>query len=223
MARSNSPIPILEATLRVIVQGGVNAVRYRDVAAEAGIALGTISYQFPSREELIRAAFQHFLTENTNTMRAVASARAIETPRDVAALCVELLRADFANPDKPYVAEYELMAYAARDEAVASALAASDRTLVLEVGAVLEQVGIRSPFAAAQTLIDVIRGYQLTALGKREPDLDGLQTRLTRLLTALGPVPKELTRPPAPVRRKLTRPPAPVRRKPARPRALRSS
>jgi DNA-binding transcriptional regulator YbjK len=204
MSRSNSPI--LEATLRVIAQGGVNAVRYREVAAEAGVSLGTVSYQYPSREELIRAAFRHFLTEDTHAIRAIASARTIETPEDVAGVCVELLRASFAKPGKPYLAEFELLVYAARDERVAEALAASDRTLALEIGAVLDKVGIQSPRAAAQTLVEMIRGFQLTALGKRDPDLGDLENRLTRLLTALGP--------PAP-----EKPP----RKPARARAPRAS
>ncbi len=204
MSRSNSPI--LEATLRVIAEGGVNAVRYREVAAEAGVSLGTVSYQYPSREELIRAAFRHFLTEDTHAIRALASARTIATPEDVASVCVELLRATVGKPGKPHLAEFELLVYAARDDVVAEALAESDRAIALEIAAVLDRVGIQSPFAAAQTLIEVIRGFQLTTLGKPEPDLDDLENRLTRLLTALGP--------PAPEK-------AP--RKPARARAPRSS
>ena len=179
---------ILDATLRVIAQGGVNSVRYREVAAEAGVALGTVSYQFPSREELLRAAFQHFAAENMGSLRVAASAKPIETPADVASFCIELLRADFARSDRAHLAEYELLVYAARDSSVADVVAASDRTLALEIGAVLEHAGVSAPFSMAQTLIDLIRGFQLASLGKRDPDLAGLHKRLLRLLGVLGPI-----------------------------------
>jgi TetR/AcrR family transcriptional regulator, regulator of biofilm formation and stress response len=180
MARST--VQILEATLRLVVQGGVHAVRYREVAQEAGVSLGTISYQFASREELIRETFQHALRESVSSMRSLAAQRAPRSLEDIASLCTEILRNDFAQADKPYLAEYELLLYAARDEQVAAALRESDREIVLELGSMLERLGMPSPLAAAQTVLDLVRGYQLGVLGDEGRDLDEFERRLARVL-----------------------------------------
>ena len=113
---------ILDATLRLIAREGVGAVRYREVAAESGVALGTISYQYSAREDLVRAAFNHFLSEATRTLQDAASR--IHGPEDVADILVELLKSDFADRSRPHLAEYELLLYAARDPLMAEAIAA---------------------------------------------------------------------------------------------------
>lgn len=44
---------ILEATLEVIMAGGIDAVSYRGIAAHAGVPLGSMTYYFPTLEGLI--------------------------------------------------------------------------------------------------------------------------------------------------------------------------
>jgi TetR/AcrR family transcriptional regulator, regulator of biofilm formation and stress response len=176
---------ILEATLRLIVRGGVDAVRYRDVAAESGVALGTISYQFSSREELIRSAFAHFLSRSTASLRALADQRAIETGEDLAALVCAAVKSDFSDPQKPHLAEYELIVYAARDPIVARALREWDRFVTAELAQLVERVGGAAPFSTAQIILDFTRGFQLCALSQTEPDFDDFEERVTRLVLAL--------------------------------------
>ena len=52
---------LLEATLRVIARGGVEAVTHRRVAAEAGVSHGTTTYHFASREDIILQAFRYYI------------------------------------------------------------------------------------------------------------------------------------------------------------------
>jgi DNA-binding transcriptional regulator YbjK len=47
---------ILDATLRLIGERGLEAVRHRSVAEAAGVSLGTISNHFGTRDELLREA-----------------------------------------------------------------------------------------------------------------------------------------------------------------------
>src|SRR5687767_10353551 len=117
---------ILEATLGVIVKGGVGAVRYREVAAAAGVALGTISYQYSSREELIRATFEHFLQQGTTALRELAMSSRISTVEELAALITSIVRAEILDPKRIRLAEYELIVFAARDPALARALVEFD-------------------------------------------------------------------------------------------------
>ena len=48
---------ILEAAMRAIIEHGFDAVRYVDVAEEAGVAVGTVQHYYASRDQLLGAAF----------------------------------------------------------------------------------------------------------------------------------------------------------------------
>ena len=48
---------ILDAAMRAIIEHGFDAVRYVDVAEEAGVAVGTVQHYFASRDALLGAAF----------------------------------------------------------------------------------------------------------------------------------------------------------------------
>lgn len=50
---------IIGATLRIVARKGFASVTLRDVAAEVGVVHGLIRHYFPSREELVAAAFDH--------------------------------------------------------------------------------------------------------------------------------------------------------------------
>lgn len=173
---------ILQAALQLIVKTGVGAVRYREVAAVAGVALGTISYQFPTREALIRAAFEYFLTKSAASLRAFSAAARVKTAEELAALIVGIVRAEVLDPQKARLAEYELIVCAARDQDLAHALAEWDRTLVAELGSLVERVGGTAPFATALTILELTRGFQLAALSQAEPNFDDLEKRVLRFL-----------------------------------------
>src|SRR3954451_18677272 len=63
---------ILRATLDVIRREGLGAVTHRTVAEESGIPLGSLTYYFTSKQELLRAALQLFVTEDVARLRATA-------------------------------------------------------------------------------------------------------------------------------------------------------
>ena len=48
---------ILAATLRLVARDGFARVTLRDVAAEVGVVHGLIRHYFPTREQLVAAAF----------------------------------------------------------------------------------------------------------------------------------------------------------------------
>ena len=185
MVRQSS-IAILDATLKLIARGGIDAVRYRDVANESGIPLGTISYQYPSREELIRSAFKYFLVKSEGLLRKAAAGMRPREPHDVAKLIADILQSEFTAPDRAHLAEFELLVYAARDRQMADMLVEWDRRLIAELGSILESVGVQSPFATAETLLDLSRGFQLARLGRQDPNFSDLRLRIERVLQGLG-------------------------------------
>jgi DNA-binding transcriptional regulator YbjK len=179
---------ILAAVLRLIARAGVDGVRYREVAVEAGAPLGTVQYHFASREALLRAAFAHFLDENTRGLLALRRRFDARRLEDVADYLVATIRADFADPESPVLAEYELILYAARDPEVAAALERWERAMAGELAPALEELGAREPTALARTLIEIVRGFQLVHLGRRRSgagaDLRDLRRRLRDVLRA---------------------------------------
>src|SRR5262245_32511112 len=107
---------ILDATLRVIGDGGVDAVRHRRVAAAAGLPLGSITYYFASRDELLQAAFEHFLLQNNVFLDDIWSGFAGRSSEDIVRFVVEMVRREFETPARVR-AEYELILHASRNEA----------------------------------------------------------------------------------------------------------
>lgn len=183
-AENPSAQEILDAVLRVVAKGGVDAVRYRTVAEEAGVSLGTVSYHYRSREDLLRAALTHYLHENTQALHALRDAMSAQSLDDAAQYMVALVQHDFADPRRRVVAEYEMMVFAARDAQVAEALERFERAMVAELAHALEALGVHSPFAAARTLAEMIRGFELSSLGLPARDLQDFGQRVRAVLSA---------------------------------------
>src|SRR5882672_1153022 len=63
--RRAEPLPrreaILDAALAVIAERGTEQLTHRSVAEEAGVPLGSTTYYFASRDELVREAFRRYV------------------------------------------------------------------------------------------------------------------------------------------------------------------
>ena len=51
---------VLEAALRVFARSGISAATLEDVASEAGVTRGTVSWHFHSKDELLAGIIKHF-------------------------------------------------------------------------------------------------------------------------------------------------------------------
>jgi len=175
---------ILDATLRVISAGGVDAVTHRRVAAEADVALGSTTYYFASREELVREAFRYYLAEVTTALASLERESPIERAADVAEALIELARREFADPAL-VLAEYELILYAARDPVLAQDFNAYERGLEAQLAGPLERLGAERPVEAARTVIGLMRGFELERLTRPHTSAEELRRRLEFVVCAL--------------------------------------
>jgi DNA-binding transcriptional regulator YbjK len=177
-------ILILEATLRLIAEGGVDSVTHRRVAKAAGVSLSATTYYFDSREHLLREAFRHCIERaKAEQSRLAAGFRERGADRIVDFL-VALVDAEVAAPGL-MLAEYELTLFAARDPEVADALREWDDWMVAQLGQGLESLGATRPFEGARTLLHLVRGYELHRLTHREPDADDLRRPLEVVVSAI--------------------------------------
>jgi DNA-binding transcriptional regulator YbjK len=60
---------LLQTTLRLIADEGIDAVSHRSVAEAAGVPLGSTTYWFASRQDMLREALDHFARSEIKTER----------------------------------------------------------------------------------------------------------------------------------------------------------
>src|SRR5882724_3066009 len=99
---------ILEATLRVIGRDGREAVTHRAVAEEAGVPLGSTTYYFDSRDDLLGQALEHVARKEADRHVELGNElRKAGSPRRLADMLLDQLVFEIEDRDA-YVAEYEL-------------------------------------------------------------------------------------------------------------------
>jgi len=179
---------ILDASLRVIADGGIDALTHRRVAAEAGVALGSTTYYFRSRQELICEAFRHYLREADRGLADLAQSHRDATLGSVVAFGVAIARREFADPQLVR-AEYELILAATRDPELRGELRSWENALIGRLAEWLELLGAVRPVDAAQTLLHLMRGFELEKLNHPEAPLEDLERRLTAVLSGFVPGP----------------------------------
>jgi DNA-binding transcriptional regulator YbjK len=177
---------ILDATLRVVAAGGIDAVTHRRVAAEAGVALGSTTYYFRSRDEMLLEAFRQYIANVNAMINPLAEEfrqRGLESSLD---LLMAFHQQQFQDPAL-LLAEYELNLFAARNPELAKEYSAWQRTLVSFVAEHLEELGAEKPIDAARTFVAASRGFELERLARPEQSLEELRGRFEALLRALLP------------------------------------
>lgn len=189
---------ILEAALRVVAEGGVEAVTHRRVAAEAGVPLGSTTYYFASREDLLRAAFRHHAAAVLRQLGTLGEGMRLRTAPDVVAFLVELAERELADRDG-LVIEYELIVRAARDPELAREVKAYERSLASRLGEVLEHLGVTPALEAARSLIALVRAFELECLTDPPSDASALRRQLEVVLGGItgAPVARRAARPAA--------------------------
>ena len=161
---------ILRATLAVIGRGGIAAVTHRTVAEEAGVPLGSLTYYFASKQELLREALRLHVREDAGRMRALAAdllASGASPTEVVAAFTAQM---EGGHPD---IAQFELYLEAARDPELREVAAESLRAYQEVAAMALRAAGIADPEAKAGVVVATIDGLGVhrAAAGEQAPAL----------------------------------------------------
>jgi DNA-binding transcriptional regulator YbjK len=176
---------ILRATLEVVARDGVAAVTHRSVAEAAGVPLGSLTYYFSSKQELLRDALLLHVAEDTARISALASdLLACGAAGDqVVEAFAELLETVHGD-----IAQFELYIEAARDpelrEAATQSLRAYERAAVLG----LRAAGVPNPEGSAHIVVAAIDGLGIHRRASADggPDLRASLATLLRALVAAG-------------------------------------
>ena len=146
---------ILAAALALIARRGAGSLRVREVASEADVSLGVLTYHFPTRGALLTAAFKRHLEETdakgiafgeTHGPALVAMELELDLITDVV---MEMLRGMVHEDRDVFLAGQELTLEITRDAKLAEA--------------------VRPAMSAHRNVVEEL----MVAIGSEEPTLDG--------------------------------------------------
>jgi DNA-binding transcriptional regulator YbjK len=169
--RTNRIDEIMEATLQLIGERGLEAVTHRSVATTAAVSLGAISHHFPSREALLEAALVRAGEREVARLDRLAldlQERVFDTDAWIDAMATALAR-DLARDRIPRLAQYELLLASARNPRLRK-LARGWRAAHLRVASVgMRGAGSAYPERHGGLLVAAITGLLLKQLADPRP------------------------------------------------------
>jgi DNA-binding transcriptional regulator YbjK len=143
---------IVAAAGRVLIRDGVAALTHRGVAEEAGVPLGSTTYYFADRPELVRAAVAALLAQE-RVRRAGVSAPGASPSRVAERLTALVIPPGFAARAEVALL-YERLAGALRDPELALVLRADAADLRANVARLLGPLGLAERADMVASLLD---------------------------------------------------------------------
>jgi TetR/AcrR family transcriptional regulator, regulator of biofilm formation and stress response len=179
---------ILDATLRIIGRDGREAVTHRAVAEEAGVPLGSTTYYFDSRNDLLGQALEHVSAQEVERYaRLGEDLRELKSGRELAdRLISELVAA--AEDRVAYIAEYELWLEAGRRPDLREAAQSWCDAEQHAVAGALDRLGSTDPRADASLVVAAIDGLGERVLAREDDPAEAakeFRPELRRLIERL--------------------------------------
>jgi DNA-binding transcriptional regulator YbjK len=169
---------ILRATLLLIGRHGVGAVSNRRIAAESGVALGSLTYHFPSQTQLLRDSLLLYVEEEVERLEAIAAElRATEPTPATAAREVERIVARSASRPEE-IAELELHLQASRDVELQEASKRCFAAYEQVAAAALASLDVPDADRHARMVVALMCGLGVRRLGSGGGDAVGIADAL---------------------------------------------
>ncbi len=173
---------ILRTTLELIGREGVSAVTNRRVATAAGVALGSLTYHFPSQVDLMRESLLLFVGEEVARLEAIASELRRRRPSvEEVADEVERIVQESSNRIQQ-LAEMELHLRAARDPALRDASRRCFEAYEGVAETALEMLHVPDAGRHARSIVALMYGMALRRLGTGEDDATGVGEALLMIV-----------------------------------------
>jgi len=180
---------ILRAALRLIGSRGMHHVTHRDVAAEADVPLGSTTYYFATKEELLIEALRLFVAEEQ--ARLHAAAQRFEGVSAGPGVVADAIVAEIGNTlTRPVeqVAQFELYLEATRTPELAVEAKACFAAYEEIAVAALRAAGAKDPETIAPLFIGLIEGLMFRQLVDPRSDWAGavLKPQILALFEAVA-------------------------------------
>ncbi|MDR1825549.1 MAG: TetR family transcriptional regulator [Bifidobacteriaceae bacterium] len=181
-------LQILDAAVKVFGAGGSAALTHRSVAAAAGVPLGSTTYYFKGRDDLVRQTVHHAMTVEGERLRGIVDAftgpLTVETSTTV--LTEMFLDKTEADPDYD-LALFELFMEATRNQNAREETRAWTVLLADLIDRVLVPTRPEVPRpVAVQIVAAAVDGLMLEAVANRQLTLADLREHLLTVIKALA-------------------------------------
>jgi DNA-binding transcriptional regulator YbjK len=164
---------LIDATLRIIEEDGLEGVTHRRVADAAGVPLAATTYYFSSKEDLMQAAMESLIARETANLRHITElvleqgAMTLEQGLEaIIAWQAELLRSHRMER----FAEFELYLRVARTAPRPDELPEWPDAFHEVAATALGALGLEHPEREAQAMVALIHGLVLHGLVSNDPD-----------------------------------------------------
>jgi TetR/AcrR family transcriptional regulator, regulator of biofilm formation and stress response len=174
---------ILEATLRVIGESGVNGVTHRAVAQEAGVALASTTYYFDSKDALVEEALEQMIFRSIEDVRRFTACSGAIDQDELIDRIVGFADAQINDPLAFLTAQYELMLESGRREHLHPLLRRWTVAYMDGFNHLVQSAGLPQPVATAELITNFVEGALLNHVAT--PSDDFLKARFRPLLTDL--------------------------------------
>ena len=178
---------LLDATVRVIGRGGIAAVDHRAVAAEASVPLGSTTYYFDSKDDMVARALEHVAEREAERLRAESDGGTLDVgpellPERLADIVIDVWAGDRVT----LLAQYELYLESARRPDLRPAAERWDQAYRDFLQHALERLGTPDPDRRARLLCAGLDGLLLdhVATGSDPADLRSLAIDLIERVAA---------------------------------------
>ncbi|TYK48264.1 TetR/AcrR family transcriptional regulator [Actinomadura decatromicini] len=178
---------IVQATLRLIGEQGIGAVTNRAVARAAGVSLGSLTYHFPSQEDLLREALHTFVENEIARITAHVAAFTAMSPADVPAEVEKAVAAFAHGPEQ--IANLELHLHAARDPSLRETSTRSVEAYDNLATTILTALGIPDAERHAPAVVALLYGLAVRRLATGDTTATGTADAFRLLLQGALPRP----------------------------------
>lgn len=165
---------LLEVTIDIIASEGTDAVTHRRVAELAGVPLGSTTYYFTSREDMLFQALRHFGEQEANAVQQhlLDVTRRPRTARGCADRVLALIAPQTSTDRLRTVAQFALLTEAARRPKLAPVVREWNQTWRSALALMCLDLGTSAADAdmAGRTILAMLDGLLLSQLAAPEPN-----------------------------------------------------
>jgi AcrR family transcriptional regulator len=141
MSKLSTPNPkkaaLTDALLRIVAERGLDQVSVREVASAAGVSIGTVQHYFPTKDEMLAAAFAEVVRQVRTRLDSVEHGEDVR--RNLSTVLRELLPLDARRSEEARI----MLAFATR-AATSPTLAEIQRSVLGEIQEALSEAIARA-------------------------------------------------------------------------------
>ncbi len=137
----------------------------RAVAAEASVPLGTVTYYFGDKEELIEAAFLRHAQRETARIVTTIARLGVRTKADLARGLADFVIEGLTQYREQLITEYQFLGASVRRENLQRASAAWLQSLLAHLESRVTAFSSSSPKTDARLILAVLAGLEIDNLG----------------------------------------------------------